>query len=418
MNRARVALSDGIAPNQTKAFREMVTTTLVAVESICREHRLSPEKLPAPTYRAYLYLKSIDLDHLPPPGKSNSANYAQTHASTPVRIKNLVAASKQIQTRLASLADGARTPDKRIRSTPLSQDNLLQQIQELVAGVEAVLAKADAQEGAKGALQPAILLPKPSLRAYLWLKFLSKPANLNQHLRGLKAAVQASLAYFSHHPMAKLTSLISPHSLPIQVEFANIPALFRSRKEKGIWRIIAHESFTGAPYKVIEALVYAAVDTRNKRRLKELRAYAAGKDFNKIAKALETPVGEQTHQAAGRVYNLREIFERVNAVYFNGAIDLPNLTWNRTITHRKLGHYQPATDTVMISITLDSPSVPTFVVEYVMYHELLHKKLGLKVSKGRRYAHTAEFRRQERLFERYEEAESYLKRLSAESDKL
>jgi hypothetical protein len=102
----------------------------------------------------------------------------------------------------------------------------------------------------------------------------------------------------------------------------------------------------------------------------------------------------------------------VNAAYFDGAMPRPRLTWNQTPTHRKFGHYQTTTDTVMVSLSLDAASVPAYALDFVMYHELLHKQLGVKVVNGRRYAHTPAFREAERTFKRYDDAQKVLARLS------
>ncbi|MFN2286346.1 MAG: topoisomerase II, partial [Anaerolineae bacterium] len=88
------------------------------------------------------------------------------------------------------------------------------------------------------------------------------------------------------------------------------------------------------------------------------------------------------------------------------------LTWNKTLTHRKFGHYQTTTNTVMLSLSLDDAAVPPYVVDFVMYHELLHKHLGIKFVNGRRYAHTAEFRDAERRFAQYAQAETFLAQLA------
>jgi predicted metal-dependent hydrolase len=79
-----------------------------------------------------------------------------------------------------------------------------------------------------------------------------------------------------------------------------------------------------------------------------------------------------------------------------------------------MGHYDFFRDLVMLSVTLDDPDVPDFVVDFVMYHELLHKVMGSKVVNGRRYAHTPAFREAERAFPRYEEAEAFLKATARE----
>jgi hypothetical protein len=53
-----------------------------------------------------------------------------------------------------------------------------------------------------------------------------------------------------------------------------------------------------------------------------------------------------------------------------------------------------------------------------MHHELLHKKHGLRWERGRSHAHTGEFRREERMFEKYHEADQYLHALVARNGKL
>ena len=57
--------------------------------------------------------------------------------------------------------------------------------------------------------------------------------------------------------------------------------------------------------------------------------------------------------------------------------------------------------------------LPTPSRRVVMYHELLHKKHGITLVNGRRFAHTAAFRAEERLFVEYEQAERFLKDLPA-----
>ena len=80
------------------------------------------------------------------------------------------------------------------------------------------------------------------------------------------------------------------------------------------------------------------------------------------------------------------------------------LRWNRVPTARKFGHYESARDTVMLSVSLDDPAVLDQVVDYVMYHELLHKKHGVKLANGRRMAHTPDFRKDDQSFKGYEGA--------------
>jgi hypothetical protein len=90
----------------------------------------------------------------------------------------------------------------------------------------------------------------------------------------------------------------------------------------------------------------------------------------------------------------------------------PLLAWSTVPTARTFGHYQPARDALMVSASLDAPTVPEFVVDAVMHHELLHKQLGVTVSNGRRSIHSAAFRSAERQYARYAEAEAFLNTLA------
>ncbi len=77
-----------------------------------------------------------------------------------------------------------------------------------------------------------------------------------------------------------------------------------------------------------------------------------------------------------------------------------------------LGYYQHASDRLTISRALDHASVPSGAIELVMYHELLHKHLGVQVVNGRHCVHTEAFHAAERRFQGYEAAKIFLDRLS------
>lgn len=106
-------------------------------------------------------------------------------------------------------------------------------------------------------------------------------------------------------------------------------------------------------------------------------------------------------------------FQRVNRKYFDGRLEQPILAWSQRRTRREFGRYLIETDQLIISRTLAAAKTPDWVLDFVMYHELLHKHFGVRRSNGRSYSHTPEFRRAERRYDRYEMANEYLKKLSA-----
>jgi len=114
--------------------------------------------------------------------------------------------------------------------------------------------------------------------------------------------------------------------------------------------------------------------------------------------------------AKGEVYNLEKIFDTLNVAYFGGSLAKPTLTWSVRKTYRILGHHDATHRTIVVSKSLDSAFVPKFVVEYIVFHEMLHVFHPAKVINGRRYHHTAAFRRNEQRFAYYAEAEKWIEK--------
>lgn len=119
-----------------------------------------------------------------------------------------------------------------------------------------------------------------------------------------------------------------------------------------------------------------------------------------------------TTSSRGEAYDLAEIFNGLNKRYFSGKLEQPVLSWSTGKTRRVLGHHDQVHGAIIISRTLDQVAVPRFVVEYVVYHEMLHMKHPPRVVSGRTIYHGRAFREDERLFERFEKAVEALTRIA------
>jgi hypothetical protein len=113
----------------------------------------------------------------------------------------------------------------------------------------------------------------------------------------------------------------------------------------------------------------------------------------------------------GEVYNLEEIFEELNREYFFGLMARPLLGWSKRVSRTMLGHFDPSHNAIILSRILDAGRVPRVLVEYVMYHEMLHLRHPVEHHGGRRSVHTRDFRQDEKLFRGFEEAKEAMKRL-------
>jgi len=242
-----------------------------------------------------------------------------------------------------------------------------------------------------------------SRRAYQWLKYLDKQDHLAAHLDALQ---RINLFLPAINPLPKYKKY------GIEFIFYHTSALFQIQGKASQIQITAQESLTTAPDSVLIALLETALGTPSQSSKQQIQEHTFSPAYQSTREYLEYLCVPKGSFAKGSVYDLTESFKRVNLAYFNEQMPEPHLVWNKQCTIRKFGHYQWDTDTVMVSRTLDQRQVPEFVVDYVMYHELLHKKLGARLVNSRRMVHTNLFRKQEAKYTKFNEAQRYLNKIS------
>ena len=59
----------------------------------------------------------------------------------------------------------------------------------------------------------------------------------------------------------------------------------------------------------------------------------------------------------------------------------------------------------------DDPRVPSYALEYIVYHEMLHLKHPVRLRGSRRCVHPPQFQAEEKLFPELERAKRFLKLL-------
>jgi hypothetical protein len=111
----------------------------------------------------------------------------------------------------------------------------------------------------------------------------------------------------------------------------------------------------------------------------------------------------------GRYFDLGEIFAALNRRFFGNELRACKIGWTSRPAQTVLGRYDPAHDAIIISSSLDSPAVPDYVIEYLVFHEMLHMRFPVVRLGGRRVVHSREFRREEKKFPHYRGAKARLK---------
>ncbi|HEX5411791.1 MAG TPA: M48 family peptidase [Terriglobia bacterium] len=115
--------------------------------------------------------------------------------------------------------------------------------------------------------------------------------------------------------------------------------------------------------------------------------------------------------ARGRFYDLAEIFGRLNHRFFNDELSPCRIGWSPRASRSVLGRYDPAHHTITISKSLDSESIPLEIVEYLIFHEMLHIRIPLERHGSRRVIHPRAFREAEKAFPDYRRVRDRLKKI-------
>ena len=245
-------------------------------------------------------------------------------------------------------------------------------------------------------------LPPRTRHAYSWLRYISAPEVWPRHLAALRRWRRALTAQ-------------PPPVGAAELHMQAMGALWRIRDRDRRRRaplLRLHQGFMAAEDDFLEtfATAWATQDMPALHRLG--RDFSLTGGFQEIADGLRDRAPEPASAARGETHDLDASFQRVNAAQFGGTLERPALRWGAGTTRRTWGSYRFSEDRLTISPALDAAEVPEFVVDFVVFHELLHKALGLTAKGSRRYAHTAAFKAAERAHPHYIDAERFLRNLS------
>ena len=197
--------------------------------------------------------------------------------------------------------------------------------------------------------------------------------------------------------------------------FANINNTIRLREGKLLVRV--SDLLEGAPDYVLKAIAHILLAKMYRRPVDRehaarYRRYVSAQHMSRKAHLVRQMRGrKRIHSAQGRAYDLDAIFEELNTRFFHGLLARPRMTWSGEHARNRLGHYDPAHNAIVVSRVFDHPRLPRVVVEYIVYHEMLHLKHPVRMRGSRRCVHSAEFQAEEQLFPRLDEAKRFLRLL-------
>jgi len=218
----------------------------------------------------------------------------------------------------------------------------------------------------------------------------------------------------------------APHFHVAFYPYVGLSHSIRLRGEQADARL--SDLMRGAPLEALEAA--AAILLAKLYRLRLPRAlavrYRRFAESGRVSRRLDRVRrhrGRRQHTGPqGHAHNLEAIFQRIKGEYFSGRLRVTDLGWSTRAWRRQLGVFDSGMRHIVINHRLDRPSVPDYVVAYVVYHEMLHlqrwaqsaqRTAGARSVAGERCRmglHTPEFRRAERRFREFAQARRFLLR--------
>ncbi len=175
-------------------------------------------------------------------------------------------------------------------------------------------------------------------------------------------------------------------------------------------KISMHRMFLEAPQNVMDALA-CYIKREHKSVAVEIKEFIesnfARYDYSHLVDPKKLCV-------VGSVFNLKAIYDKLNVRYFSNRLDV-RITWfgNSLVKNRArctLGLYYDSLRLIKIHKCLDRIEVPEYVIEFVIFHEMIHGVCPSYIdSKGVHRSHGSNFKALEKSFWAYKEAEEWIK---------
>jgi hypothetical protein len=403
--RVRLELAGPVSPERLAQLRREVAQTIASIERTFREEHIRLESLPAPSWKAFAFLRDLDWGAVAPEGLP----FAGHRPPESVSFRGLPRYFRNLLDRLARVAPSC--PDiappfsaENHPSTPKvavlpgrACDRKLQEIYETIVSDSANIEK----EIRRKNIRPE-QLKKQARELRGWFAYFAQRENFDRYCAAVRRAEPVFRATCPW-PAGKTATVL--------VHFRPMHGLYRVRGGRDTILVDLPTPMICFDQNILRAVAQLAFKKGGDR--KAVHDASAGEAHRRIDATLEL-LGGVVDQTRGLHHDLAESFERVNAEYFGRSMSRPRLVWSRSFAARKYGHYDHARDTVMINAALDRATVPEYAVDLVVYHELLHRELGITWRHNRIAAHTPELAEKERQFKQYDQAKAVLRKLASE----
>ncbi|MBO4348534.1 MAG: M48 family metallopeptidase [Candidatus Methanomethylophilaceae archaeon] len=188
-------------------------------------------------------------------------------------------------------------------------------------------------------------------------------------------------------------------------------ALYRGTVGKDGIRLVITRYLEDAPQEVIDDVIRFLLDRKGGYRPERFEEYIATDEFILSKRPLFLEESRKFKcTSEGEFRSLADSAQRLLDSGLLDAEDLQNtyITWSKRRAVRTLGVCYAMFRVISITPALDTLDVPEQCLDFVVYHEFLHLRVGVRIGKRN---HNKSFRDQERMFPNHEEVEKELRKL-------
>ena len=374
-NYIRNEISRPISSKKLIQLQNEVDNSLKNIDKLLKQTGSRTEFLPAPSRKAYKFLKNIDFSKVSTQNTASAKNISPNSISFPGLSSHFNGILEHLSKTNVNL-----NKDEIFQNICSSSEHIEKEIQTQNFKPEHLKSQSRSIRG--------------------WLAYFSQRQNFDSYLAAIRRATPA---------FCETAMKVRKNALPVYINFLPVKVLYIARRYKNHILVKLPTPMICFDENTMKLLAEWIVNKANNKN--HIIAASLSNPYQEILSELNM-LGGIIDNTEGLHHNLAQSFNRVNSEYFNHSLECPSLAWNKTFTYRKFGHYDRTHDALVISMSLDRKDVPEYVIDFVMYHELLHKKIGSKWGKSNRISHTNEFYKYEKLFKQYEQSKTILNKLA------
>ena len=359
--RVRGVIGAGLRGAELDRTRNVVASAIAQVDAILKSRGAQVGNLARPSQQAYQYLLGIDWSAIHGAVPAAGVKDVDLSRATSDSLNNGTAreaaggnsaADSRTASRIRWSGLGSFVEKLMLR---LSRNPSAGELEEIRRAIDTMSGRMEGTIRRQGIAADGLSAATREWRG--WLGWMSAGENVVEYLKALARArgVLEDSANAQTQPPTR-----PRHEGELLLDFRPMRFIYRLRNLRGATQIMMPSpmlSFDEAGFADLAGLIFGSGKTAKQKVVERMREEAYADLMDEFE-----GLGGVVDQTRGAFHDLSESYARVNGRYFAGAMERPRLTWSRSLTRRKFGHFDHVRDWIMLSSTMDRADVPVHAI--------------------------------------------------------